>query len=349
MTFQMRTEVRPATGKEGTIYVLEETTGQARAEILPATGFNCFAWNVNQGGTNFDLLYSDPQLFHGGKPTRSGVPILFPFPNRIRDGRFTWAGKEYRLPLNDPSGKNAIHGFACTRTWRVVEHGADPAGAWVTGEFQGSVDAVDARGLWPADYLIRVTIRLEVRALHIQAVVENPDREPLPFGLGYHPYFHVPAVAGETGAEYRVQAGPSQLWDLRDGLPTGKLLPVDAARDLRNPRRLEELNLDNVFKSAPLGLSAKDGFVHQASVWRPGSKLDLVRLETAPAFRELVVFTPPHRQAICFEPYTCITDAINLQQQGVEGGLLVLAPGQRWQGEVRLALAGTGLAEGSRS
>ena len=61
-----------------------------------------------------------------------------------------------------------------------------------------------------------------------------------------------------------------------------------------------------------------------------------LRVLASPAFREVVVFTPPHRQAFCIEPYTCITDAINLQQRGVDAGLQVLAPGQEWTGTVRL-------------
>src|SRR5260370_15203798 len=114
MGFQTRTEIRATSGgQDGAVYVLENDTGSARAEIWPAGGFNCHRWQVTSDGKPLELLYSDPQFFHGAKPTRSGIPVLFPFPNRIRDGRFTWAGKEYRLPLHDPSGKNAIHGFAC--------------------------------------------------------------------------------------------------------------------------------------------------------------------------------------------------------------------------------------------
>ena len=55
-------------------------------------------------------------------------------------------------------------------------------------------------------------------------------------------------------------------------------------------------------------------------------------------FREMVVYTPGHRQAFCVEPYTCTTDAINLQAQGLEAGWRVLAPGQRWQALVGLRI-----------
>ena len=51
---------------------------------------------------------------------------------------------------------------------------------------------------------------------------------------------------------------------------------------------------------------------------------------------EVVAFTPPHRQAVCLEPYTWTTDAINLQQQGVNAGLRVLAPGEQWTGVVEM-------------
>src|SRR5262249_6751286 len=89
MPYRVRTETKstPA-GVDGTVYVLSEITGQARAEIWPAGGFNCYRWQIPHDGADYDLLYADPQLFQGAKPTRSGIPILFPFPNRIRDGRF---------------------------------------------------------------------------------------------------------------------------------------------------------------------------------------------------------------------------------------------------------------------
>src|SRR5262245_38872016 len=121
MTFQVRTERRSAAGElDGTVYVLENPYGGDRAEVWPALGCNCFRWQVILQGRPLELLYAAPDLFEDPRPTRTGIPTLFPFPNRIRNGRFTWDGQEYELPTNDPSKKNAIHGFACRNPWRVL-------------------------------------------------------------------------------------------------------------------------------------------------------------------------------------------------------------------------------------
>jgi aldose 1-epimerase len=280
-----------------------------------------------------ELLYADPQLFKGSSPTRSGIPVLFPFANRIRDGRFRWEGKDYQLPLNDPAQKNTIHGFACRRPWRVVDHGANNQEAWLTGEFQGSVDAADARGLWPADYRLRLTYRLSAGRLRLEASVDNPDRVPLPFGLGYHPYFALP----ETGDGYRVSVNASSFWELQDSLPTGARLPLDAARDLFRPRPCRELKLDDILTGLPdTTLMPPEGLCRRGAL-QDDSGQNVLRLFSTPDFRELVVFTPPHGRAIALEPYTCVTDAINLQQRGIDAGLLVLPPGKTWSGVVELA------------
>src|SRR5262245_38148337 len=110
MAFRVSTRQQPTASVNGTIHVLEGDLD--RAEVWPALGFNCFQWQVRRGGRTLDLLYADPQLFDNGRPTRSGIPVLFPFPNRIRAGRFDWAERIYRLPLNDGTKQNAIHGFA---------------------------------------------------------------------------------------------------------------------------------------------------------------------------------------------------------------------------------------------
>jgi aldose 1-epimerase len=88
MGFAVRDEKRPAGGGEAALVVLQDGAG-GRASIWPALGFNCFAWQVQRGDQLLDVLYADAALFTdpAPRPTRSGIPILFPFPNRIRQGR----------------------------------------------------------------------------------------------------------------------------------------------------------------------------------------------------------------------------------------------------------------------
>ena len=340
MAFQIRTEGRPAAaGLDGTVYILEGPAGGDRAEVWPALGFNCFRWLARKNGQALDLLYSDPQLFDNPVPTRSGVPILFPFPNRIKDGRYGWFGRSYQLPRNDPAKKNAIHGYACRNPWRVVGQGADESAAWLTGEFQASVDAPAARGFWPADYRLRITYRLAAGRLRIEAAVENPDAELLPFGLGFHPYFRVPFGAGGAD-DTTVQAAAGAYWVLADSLPTGSVRPVDPPRDLRSPRSVGELTLDDVLTGLEAVADPADAALLLRGRVRSRTGPPELRLSTSGDFRELVVFTPPHRHAVCLEPYTGATDAINLQARGVDAGLKALPPGGHWSGVVQMEVGG---------
>ena len=52
------------------------------------------------------------------------------------------------------------------------------------------------------------------------------------------------------------------------------------------------------------------------------------------AFRECVVYTPPHREAICIEPYTCLAGAFGLAERNLDTGLRVLPPGHSFEARV---------------
>jgi aldose 1-epimerase len=336
MAFEVRIEpARSSVHPGSTVVLLTDRATGSGAAVWPAHGFNCYRWHVPVEGER-ELLFTNPQFFDEERPTRGGIPVLFPFPNRIRDGRFAWAGKEYQLPLGDPAGKNAIHGFACRKPWRVVDQGADEASAWVTGEFQGAVDSPETRDQWPADYRLRLTCRLASNRLRLEALVENPDQVPLPFGLGYHPYFRVPLMSDE---ETYVHVPAQSYWELQDSLPNGIRDAAQGMRDLTKPRPLHELQLDDVLTDLDTEVqSGTDSLCRRGQIESRGGALR-VQLLASPAFREVVAFTPPHRQAVCLEPYTCTTDAINLQQRGVNAGLRVLAPGEQWVGVVEMAVS----------
>jgi aldose 1-epimerase len=200
----------------------------------------------------------------------------------------------------------------------VIGTGADGESAWLTGLYRGSSG-------WPAEHELELTVRLTRGTLRLEAVVRNPDAVELPFGLGYHPYF----LADD---EAKVEVPAARYWALTDNLPAGETAEVDAARDLNRPRRLGDLKLDDVLTALPPRAPRVDGLIERGTVSGPLT----VRVFCSAAYREMVVFTPPHRKAFCIEPYTCTTDAINLQARGVDAGWLTLPPGGEWKAVVEL-------------
>ncbi|MCA8987627.1 MAG: aldose 1-epimerase [Planctomycetaceae bacterium] len=299
------------------ITIKDDASG-SQAQVLPELGFNLFQFSVPLKSTTIEVIDA-PADFAEGKerPSRYGIPILFPFPNRIKGGAYSWAGKDYQLPVPKP-GAHAIHGFCLDRPWRVIDQTENT----VTGEFQLSKDAPERLELWPSDFVIRCTYLVRGNRLRSRFEFHNPGTEPLPWGFGTHAYFRVP-LTDASSVEHCLMVAPAfEQWPLNDFIPTGERIPVTGANNLTEGAYVTELKLDDVLT----GLTPdKDAL--RCRIMDEGSGYQLVQ-ECDLRFRELVVFTPPNRNAVCMEPYTCPTDAINLTARGIECGWEVLDPGK---------------------
>lgn len=301
----------------------DQDTG-SHAMIAPERGFNCYKFLVECAGRKIDVIWSEEGFETGaGSPSHDGIPILFPFPNRIRDGRFTWEGKDYQLPLTE-GHPNTLHGFCLDRAWRIVDQQADS----VLGRFQLSLDAPDRLESWPSDYIIDVRYTVRGASLTMDIEITNPDQAPLPWGFGTHAYFKLPLGEGSRVEDSLIQAPAQQEWVLDESLPTGERREVDDLTDLRKGVSIAGRKLDHVLTDL-----RADGGPIETSVRDPQAGLRMVQA-FARDFRELVVFTPPWADAVCMEPYTCTTDAVNLQQQGVDAGWRTLAPGERFATQI---------------
>ena len=303
-----------------TVITITDHLSGSTARIAPDLGFNCFEFRAVVGDRIVDVLDSVPGFEEGGqRASSSGIPILFPFPNRIRAGRFLWNGREYVLPGTDKWG-NAIHGLCMDRPWRVVRQSDD----FVTGQFQLSVDAPDRRALWPSDFVIEVDYELVRSRLRARFRISNPGNNPLPWGLGTHPYFKLPLCPRSRIDDCLVEVPARSIWELENCLPTGRILPVNEANDLRDGEYVNLLKLDDVYT----GLEY-EGPQFDCLVVDEKAGLQ-VSLTSPPIFREIVAFTPPNRAAVCLEPYTCPTDAVNLMASGLDVGWRFLGPGQEF-------------------
>jgi aldose 1-epimerase len=210
------------------VFVLREAD-IAAAAIAPAWGNNCFMLQVHE-----PVLETVAFAAFQARPTSYGIPILFPFPNRLRDGILSFCGQRYVVNPN-------WHGFVRDKAWRVLHTGASEGeGAWITSRFEAVQYATAILRQFPCPFCFDVTYRLRAAVLSIETVVYNTGAHDMPMGFGIHPYFRCPAP-GTLCVPAR------QRWELEDNLPTGKLLAVDGPYDLRQPRDVTSLVLDDIY------------------------------------------------------------------------------------------------------
>jgi aldose 1-epimerase len=331
MFYHIETEERTAGGRTGTVYTLKHVSG-AEAEVWPAHGFNCLRWRVNTDSGPHDLLYRAADWNENPVPTRSGVPILYPFPNRIRDGKFRFEGKNYQLPLNDSAKANAIHGFAPRHAWSVAGYNADGDSAWIHGDLHAAAAVPEAARLWPSDSILSVVCRLSEKALRLEMRVKNIGDGALPFGLGLHPYLRFPC-ADQGIDRFKLHAPARSIWKSIDNLPTGERRPIPDELNWNSPKGLAGIQLDTPYSNLGAIAERADGMLQRACIGHAGLS-GALQIWTTGGFRESVLFTPAHRQAVCFEPYTCATDAVHLEERGIDAGWMVLQPQEVWTGAV---------------
>jgi aldose 1-epimerase len=296
------------------IFTLRAPDG-ATAEVAPAFGCNCFAFAADQPVLE-PVAFADFKQ----KPTSYGIPILFPFPNRIRDGRFQFQERTYEI--NPPR-----HGFVRDKAWRVLASGADAeAGAWLTAGFDAGDHAAQILTQFPFPFQLEVTYRLRGGALEMQTIARNKGDADMPAGFGIHPYFRRPARG-------TLKVPAARRWELADSLPTGHLLDVDGAFDLRHDADVNKLQLDDIYTDVT---ADADGLVRCTLTDADAARQTVVEFDRQ-EFPHVVVYTPPApRRAICVEPNTCPTDAFNLQTRGINADVFVLRPGEERKFDVRI-------------
>jgi aldose 1-epimerase len=322
----MAYRISTSTAGGRTVHHLHDDAAGSSASVIPSYGFNLFDLRLPAGGEPRRILDAAADFAANPRSAgRNGWPVLFPFPNRIAGGAYTFEERSFKLPQNN--GPNAIHGFAIDAPWDVVGHRVTSKGAEIEGRYQLSTQSPSAVEMWPTDAVLELKYTLAGRKLTLEAVVTNPTARRLPVGLGFHPYFRLPLREGGDQARTRVILPAHDYWVLQDFLPTGEVKPVDKRLDFREGQPIAGLQLDDVLTGI-----RHDG--NGQAVCRLVDE-DLgaeVRFTVDAMIRELVVYTPPGPGGvISIEPYTQATDAIHLAARGIDGGLRILEHGERFQ------------------
>ncbi len=279
--------------------ILRLESGAQRVELVPAIGGSIAAFFTETDAGRIDWLrpMSDAARRAADVLGAACFPLI-PFSNRIRGGRFVFAGREVRMV--HPYA-NAEHGHGWLSPWQIAEATATRA--------RLAFDRAPSKD-WPFAYRATQEIALHPDRLGVEIAIRNTGAIPMPAGLGLHPYF---PRTPRTTLTARVEA----IWETdADILPTA-LVAVTPPRDPGTGLAVDRIALDNGF----IGWNGEAGIV-----W-PERDARLSMRAHGP-LGVLVVYTPPGEPYFCAEPVSNVTDAFNLAASGcTDTGMIVLAPG----------------------
>lgn len=242
---------------------------------------------------------------------------LVPWPNRVRDGKWSWEGVDRQLALTEPAQHNAIHGLVRWLAWDLVDHTEDAVTmACTCAPHPGYPWRLTVTNAWS----------LDARGLSVVTTIRNDSDTVAPVAAGFHPYI----TAGTStidDAELLIPASTRILTDDQQ-IPVGEEDVAGTAYDFRESRRLGELEIDHAFADlrrdedglARLRLVAPDGVT--VTVWVDAS------------YPYLEVFTGDglpdagrRRRGLGVEPMTAPPNALASGED-----VCLLAPDGEWQG-----------------
>jgi galactose mutarotase-like enzyme len=239
-----------------------------------------------------------------------GIPLLYPWANRLSEFRFELAGRDVALDLEPPARAPKldtqglpIHGLLAADSGWVVES-SDERTLTAGFDFGARPDLLAA---FPFPHRLEMRATVDGARLTIATSVEANGDSPVPVSFGFHPYLQLPGVPRD---EWEIEVPVSEQLVLDDrSIPTGRRVPVEVASGKLGSRTFDDAYI------APAGPFVLTG----------GGRRISLAFESGYGYSQL--YAPPDDAVIAYEPMTAPTNAL----VSGDGPLRLLAPGERYE------------------
>jgi len=311
-------------------------TNVYQAIIVPSVGANLIRlYNKEKQieilrtpeAAEIETFVSRPQIY--------GVPLLFP-PNRIEDGKYSFAGKNYEFPITIPAQNNYHHGILKSQPFTITRTRYSSDAVEVEASFYSNSvnDAIYAN--FPHDFVCRIRFILTDQELTHIVSFSNLGTEPMPVGVGFHTPLRLPFLNDTDKTEYKLRLSAGKRWELSErSLPTGELLelseeeallrtegmtvtgkPIEIALTnesiVENGKPFNGAILTNTRDNVSVYYEVDSQFKHW-TLWNNGGEVDWV----------------------CPEPQTWAINAPNLKLPADVTGFQSVKGGKSWSGTTR--------------
>src|SRR5688500_1225508 len=183
--------------------------------IAPALGGSILRFDFCERATKINVLRDS----NGIPDTVLGAASfpLVPFSNRIRKGRFSFRSRNVTLAPNMHGDPSPLHGQGWLAAWKMLRSNFREAELGFEHE----------AGEWPWRYEARQKFALDPAGLTVHLSCRNLSDEPMPCGLGQHPYF-------PCTAETRLDTSVGHVWTIDDKVLPVERVPAVGRYDLRD-------------------------------------------------------------------------------------------------------------------
>lgn len=241
------------------------------------------------------------QAYHGS--------IIAPWPNRVRDGMYSFQGAQFELETNEESTGNALHGYSAGLDWDCLDSTTDSVTLGTT---------VGGTSGYPWQIQVKATYQLDNQGLNLRISASNLSSKDAPFGLAFHPYFLIPGAIS-SNLKLRTSAKTVVIPDEDRLLPLVEKRVERTPFDFREGRSADLAFLDHAFSEFEWD---KNGYT-SADVYLESSYRLRISWDSTLSWLQLHRPLDPNKQpSLVVEPMTCPPDALNSGRD-----LVLLAPG----------------------
>ena len=274
-------------------------------QIINGFGAVINKYIVNNSPFSFICGYQNYDELINQHPFFSRSAKLFPFPNRLNLGRYSFDNQNHQLPANFPWSDHAVHGLLYNQPFSITNSVTNEESASVTLQYQTS----SLHPGFPFSFKLEVTFTVDIKGrLTSSTTVSNLGDSAFPFGDAWHPYFSL----GTELEQCELTMSPCTEVIHENDLPNGEKRAFDRS-SLNNALTNQSLNHCFEFEAAA---------TNQLTLTLSDSSA-AIRYQQNASYPFVQLYTPTSEQSIAIEPMTCPADAFNNLI-----GLLTLSPNQ---------------------
>jgi aldose 1-epimerase len=287
------------------LYTLKEleTQGLHYIELTSSDGASKAQISLNQGGRLSNLIFEDTQVLAdfdaSTYKSNYASSILFPFVNRIKDGKYTFNNSKYKLNCNEVDKNNALHGLVYNKTFVCSRKALTLNDASITLQYK---DCGKHQG-FPFKFNIELTYTLNKKGIIVAVNITNKGKKIFPFSLGWHPYFYSKNLYNST---LNFNSNKKYVFDNQ------QIISGTTDLNIEMPFQLKAVTLDDCY---PLKTNEIDFITPEYSF----------NIASTSKENFLQLYTPEVLNVIAIEPMTGAADNFNNQI-----GLQMLQPNETY-------------------